>query len=139
MSKKLTGGCACRALRYVVEAEPILMLNCHCRDCQRASGSAYAAHVVVPKAAAHFRGPVGQHAVVGGSGKLVHREFCPSCGSPVAIRLDTMPTILGLAAASLDDPTLYTPSAEVFTDSAQPWNRMLEHTEKSARGMTPRP
>jgi len=47
MAQKLSGGCACGAIHYECSADPLRMLNCHCRDCQQASGSAYAAIVVV--------------------------------------------------------------------------------------------
>jgi len=53
------------------------MLNCHCRDCQQASGSAYAAIVVVPKTAVQIRGEPRYHKVVGKAGKPVERGFCP--------------------------------------------------------------
>ena len=56
MTQKLSGGCACGAIHYDCNADPLIMFNCHCRDCQRASGSAYAAIVVVPKAAVQMRG-----------------------------------------------------------------------------------
>ena len=36
------GGCVCGEIRYTCSAEPLLVANCHCRDCQRASGSAFA-------------------------------------------------------------------------------------------------
>jgi hypothetical protein len=42
MPQKLSGGCACSAIRYECDADPVIMMNCHCRDCQKASGSAYA-------------------------------------------------------------------------------------------------
>jgi hypothetical protein len=45
MAQKISGGCACGAIHYECNADPVVMLNCHCRDCQRASGSAYAAVV----------------------------------------------------------------------------------------------
>src|SRR5947207_13967817 len=41
MAVPFTGGCACGAIRYECTAEPLYMGNCHCRDCQRATGSAY--------------------------------------------------------------------------------------------------
>jgi hypothetical protein len=56
MTQKLSGGCACGAIHYDCNADPVIMFNCHCRDCQRASGSAYAAIVAVPKAAVQMRG-----------------------------------------------------------------------------------
>jgi len=46
-----SGWCACGAIRYACEGEPTPMLNCHCRDCQRASVSGYAAIAIFPKTA----------------------------------------------------------------------------------------
>jgi hypothetical protein len=43
-----SGGCACDAIRYESTAEPVLMLHCHCRDCQRSSGGPFSSFVVVP-------------------------------------------------------------------------------------------
>src|SRR5213080_4537840 len=48
MSAPFTGGCACGAIRYEVTAKPITMFNCHCRDCQRATGTSFSAVVYVP-------------------------------------------------------------------------------------------
>ena len=135
MPGKITGGCACGAVRYEVDADPVLMLNCHCRDCQRASGSAYAATVVVPKAAVTSRGELRSHEVVGSSGKPVRRTFCPACGSPIAIDLDRVPDVLALQAGSLDDPSIHKPSLDLFTASAQPWDHMQAETRKVLRGI----
>ena len=43
------GGCQCGALRYRVNGEPIALAVCHCRECQRQSGSAFGMSLVVPK------------------------------------------------------------------------------------------
>jgi len=83
MRRKLSGGCACGAIRYETDADPVVMLNCHCSDCRKASGSAYAAIVVVPKNSLQITGEVRFHDVLGGSGKTVGRGFCANCGSPV--------------------------------------------------------
>jgi hypothetical protein len=48
MKIPFTGGCACGAIRYECTAEPIMMLKCHCRDCQRVTGGGFAAAVLVP-------------------------------------------------------------------------------------------
>ena len=73
MAQKLSGGCACRAIHYECSVAPGLMLNCHCRDCQQASGSAYAAIVVVPKAAVQIRGEPRYHKV--GPARLSNAGF----------------------------------------------------------------
>lgn len=45
--KKLAGGCTCGAVRYELSEEPIFQLICHCADCQKASGSAFAEVLIV--------------------------------------------------------------------------------------------
>jgi hypothetical protein len=113
------------------------MFNCHCRDCQRASGSAYAAIVVLPKAAVQMSGELRYHKIVGGAGKAIERGFCPTCGSHLTDKLERLPNILALQAGSLDDPSMYQPKMDVFTSSAQPWDHMdpklQKHTHAASR------
>ena len=52
MAPARTGGCLCGAIRYESAGEPQFALQCHCRDCQRASGSGYVAAVRMPSSAA---------------------------------------------------------------------------------------
>lgn len=135
MAGTISGGCACGAIRYRTDAEPMVMLNCHCRDCQRATGGAYAAILVVPKASVTVEGAPKFHTVTGDSGSAVERGFCDRCGSPLAITLARMPEIYGVFAGSLDDPARYQPKVELFTGSAQPWCAMLDGTKKFPKGM----
>lgn len=136
MDQTISGGCACGAIRYRADAAPTVMLNCHCRDCQRATGGAFAAIVVVPKASVSVEGEPRFHAVVADSGKAVERGFCARCGSPLLVRLERMPDILGLLAGGLDDPSRHQPTLEVFTESAQPWCAMSDATRKFPRAVT---
>ena len=138
MAQKLSGGCACGAVHYECSADPVMMLNCHCRDCQKASGSAYAAIAVVPKAAVQFRGEPRYYKVVGQVGKAIERGFCANCGSPVAVKLDRLPDLLGLQAGSLDDPSIYRPKMDAFTASAQPWDHMDPAVQKHAHAVPTR-
>lgn len=66
MQRMFSGGCACGAVRYEAGAS-VLMMNCHCRDCQRASGSGYAPFVVVPKASFEFSGELQFYESAGGN------------------------------------------------------------------------
>ena len=121
----LTGGCACGAIRYECDAEPLLALNCHCRDCQRANGTAFAAIVRVSAAAFKVTKDAPKfYTVTGDSGNQVSRGFCPECGSPLFSRLSGMPDVVGVRVGSLDDPSRYHPTMDIFVTSAQPWDYM---------------
>jgi hypothetical protein len=133
MSRKISGGCACGAVHYETNADPVLMLNCHCRDCQQASGSAYAALVVIPKAAVQITGEARYHKSAGQPGKAVERGFCPNCGSPLFVKLERLPDVIALQAASLTDPSVFQPMMDTFTSSAQPWDHMNPNLAKYAR------
>jgi hypothetical protein len=135
MGQQLSGGCACGAIRYETGADPVLMVNCHCRDCQRAGGGGYAAVVVVPKAAIRLQGEPRYYKTTGNAGRGVERGFCPTCGSQITIKLERMPDILGLHAASLDEPSRFKPAMDLFTASAQPWDTLHPDTEKKPQGL----
>ena len=134
MSTRFTGGCACGAIRYECSASPLFALNCHCRDCQRATGTAYASILRVPATA--FRVTKGEprfYTVTADSGNTVSRGFCSECGSPLFSRPSAMPEIVGVRAGSLDDPSWHRPAADIFTKSAQPWDYMDPELPKHPR------
>jgi hypothetical protein len=123
MAAKFTGGCACGAIRYEVMAEPLVMFNCHCRDCQKTTGGPYTPVFYVPAKA--FKITKGSPQYYDTTSEMVgenQRGFCPECGS----RLFGGKTEQGqgITASSLDDPSLYTPQFEIWTSDAQPWDHM---------------
>jgi hypothetical protein len=124
MTKPFSGGCSCGAVRYKCAADPIFTANCHCRDCQRASGGGFVSVLGVPKDALKITGEVKYFAVKGGSRNPVSRGFCPNCGSRLFARPAAAPTIIGIVAGSLDEPGWYRPSMDFYTASAQPWVSM---------------
>jgi hypothetical protein len=130
VGQNLSGGCACGAIRYQVEADPVAAVNCHCRDCQHAGGSAYAAVLMVPQAAVTLRGEPRYYKTVGDSGNTVQRGFCSACGSQVIIKIERRADVVGLHAANLDDPSLFKPAVDIFTASAQLWDHMQPQTKK---------
>jgi Glutathione-dependent formaldehyde-activating enzyme len=72
----ISGGCACGAIRYVCDAEPLFALNCHCRACQRESGGAYIPVLAVPKNSfALIKGTPRQFTVTADSGHPTIRVF----------------------------------------------------------------
>jgi hypothetical protein len=119
------GGCACGAVRYECTAPPLRMVNCHCRDCQVASGSGYAATLIMEASAVRLmQGAPKRYSRTAASGNVAHRSFCESCGTPLFASSSAAPQFLGVKAASLDDPRWFRPSADVWVASAQPWDSM---------------
>jgi len=132
---KLTGGCACGAIRYAFDGQPLAMLNCHCRDCQRESGSAYEPVLIVPCAGfAITQGAPRHFTVIADSGEPATRNFCGECGSPLfGLPPDGASEIVTIRAGSLDDPSLFRPTRDIYVSRAQPWDAMdpvLPKTQK---------
>jgi hypothetical protein len=124
MTTKLTGGCACGAIRYETAAEPLMAGHCQCRDCQRASGTGHASMIAFPEPAVTIRGTPRYHQVKADSGGTVSRGFCANCGSPVIGKTTSMPGMVTVTSGSLDDPSRFTPGMVVYTKSGHAWDRM---------------
>ena len=89
---QLTGGCLCGAVRYTAAATPLMTFVCHCRSCQRFTGSAFGAVVVVPKQTTTINGTMKAFNSPGGSSTPLFCHFCPECGSSIAEESERGPT-----------------------------------------------
>lgn len=136
MKIPFTGGCMCGAVRYECSAAPILTANCHCRDCQRASGSAFISGLVVPQDQVAIAGEVKYYDAVADSGNIISRGFCPICGSRLFGKR-AMSDRLSITAASLDDPSEFRPAIDCYTASAQPWDYLNPDLPKFAQLPSP--
>ena len=117
-----TGGCACGAIRYVFEGEPLFVHACHCTDCQRLSGTAFGITMLVE--ARDFRvvsGEPGEAALTGGSGAAKQSFFCPQCGGWLFGRTELRPGVLAIRPGTLDDKTGIVPQANIWTRSKLAW------------------
>lgn len=130
---ELNGGCLCGAVRYTTTAEPVMSAVCHCRDCQRFTGSAFGALVGVPKEALTIEGTMKTFTSLGGSGKPILRHFCPECGSSIAEEPGTRPGLVILNVGTLDDPKSVTPTREIFCDDALSWVQTTGDMQRFAK------
>ena len=122
------GGCACGALRYEVRGEPIFVNHCHCRLCQRQTGSVGVLNAFFESdRVAVIQGELTEHIFKAGSGgdHIVCR--CAECGTAVFSyypRVGRLGT--GIRVGSFDDPDAFTPTAVVFTESRMHWAPLPE-------------
>jgi hypothetical protein len=131
---KITGGCLCGAVRYTADADPSSVTVCHCLDCQKFTGSAFAALLRASKDALTIEGTVKTFSSVGGSGNPLLRHFCPECGSSIAEESVARPGIMVLTVGTFDDPTIAKPGREIFRDRAWPWLHLDGEIPRFAKG-----
>jgi hypothetical protein len=107
------GGCLCGAIRYSVKSAPVRVTFCHCRFCQRATGSAYLVEPIFEKRA--FELVAGEPKIYShrsaGSGKIVDIHFCAACGTKLFLTFERFPGYAGLYGGTFDDPNWFDYSA----------------------------
>ena len=99
------------------------MFKCHCRDCQRATGTGAACVLYVSvKAFRLTQGSLAYHYTPGLDGEENKRGFCATCGSPLTG--GESDTAIGIHAGSLDDPSAFHPQFDIHVVDAQPWETL---------------
>jgi hypothetical protein len=88
-----------------------------------ATGTAFAAGILIPRSAVTITGNVKYYDATGDSGGIVSRGFCPNCGSRLFSK-PPIPELMGIMAGSLDNPSEFQPVIDIYTASAQPWDCM---------------
>src|SRR4030095_11478204 len=121
MKIPFTGGCACGAVRYECTAKPIMMGECHCRDCQHLSGGPFVPFVILPADSFKLtRGNLQYHFTESSKRGKHKRGFCAQCGSRMTgAESDTPSESVGVVAGSLDDPSWFRPQMDIFTSDAR--------------------
>ncbi|WP_417211681.1 GFA family protein [Antarctobacter sp.] len=119
------GGCGCGAVRYRVTSEPLIVHACHCRLCQRQTGSTNAVNALIEAdRVIVLSGTVEETLLDTPSGHGQRIARCTSC--KVALWSNYLITNQGdhlrfLRVGTLDDPSLMTPDVHIYTGTKQPW------------------
>jgi len=118
----ISGGCLCKQLRYEISAEaPIVARACWCRVCQYLGAGSGTANAVFPREAIAITGKRQTYTSIADSGSVMHRSFCPDCGTPVFSEAEPRPNLIIVRVGTLDDPELGKPAATIWTGSAPSW------------------
>ncbi len=119
------GGCLCGAVRYAVKSDPTRVTICHCRFCQRATGSGYLVEPIFGKTDLEIIAgtPRVYHHRSTGSGKMVDVHFCDTCGTKLYLSFERFTEVVGVYGGTFDDPNWFERSAKnsrhIFLSVAQ--------------------
>lgn len=117
------GSCLCGAVRYEIAGELGPIVICHCGQCRKAQGSAFA--VNAPVRVADFRVVAGRDALSAyESSPGKKRHFCRRCGSPIMSTRDSVPGIVRVRIGTLDSRVDARPSAHIFAGSKAEWDEI---------------
>ena len=123
MSESFEGGCTCRSVRYRMTNKPLFVHCCHCRWCQRETGTAFALNAMIEFDRVVLLEGTPEHVNTpsnSGRGQMIAR--CPTCrialwsnygGAGDKIRF--------VRVGTLDNPDAFPPDVHIFTMSKQPW------------------
>lgn len=124
-SQPYLGSCLCGEVRYRIDGPIGDIIQCHCKKCRKANGSAYATNALIAKA--DFQFIAGQVAVKKyASSAGTERCFCGQCGSPIISIKAEMPDHYRLRIGTLDTPLQQKPTQHIFVASQAEWDQIYD-------------
>lgn len=122
------GGCACRAMRYRLLAAPLIVHACHCTECRRLSGGAFAVNALIETDRFEIlSGEARPVPVTGASGKPQAIFRCPACATALWSHYpDAGARLAFVRVGTLDEPARLPPDIHIFTSTRLPWVELPE-------------
>ncbi len=117
-----SGRCTCGAITYTVTAAPKTMVQCHCRDCQKSTGTGHVSQAFFAKKDVHIHGQASAYTTTTDGGNQSTRYFCPTCGSRIYGLNSGRPTTITLAVGCMDDHSWFSPKLVVYTKHRNDWD-----------------
>lgn len=114
----IDGGCLCKSVRYRVTAAPIITRACWCRLCQYIGAGSATVNVCFPSNAITIAGDLTDYRSVADSGNVMHRRFCPVCGTHLFSEAEARPHLIFVRAGTLDNLEAVKPAVTIWTSQA---------------------
>lgn len=116
-----TASCRCGQLTIACSGDPVRVSVCHCLDCQRRSGSAFAVQARWPDDCVTIRGEAAVWEAVSDSGNRAAFRFCPRCGATVAYASTGVPGFTSVPVGGFADPAFPPPTVSVYEERRHAW------------------
>jgi hypothetical protein len=122
MTMALEGGCSCGRVRYRLTDAPIIVHCCHCRLCQRQTGTAFVVNALIETARLELSGAEPRRYDMPTESGRPHGIYrCDSCGIAVWSEYGGNQALRFVRVGTLDDPTALAPDVHIFVRSRLPW------------------
>jgi hypothetical protein len=117
----VTGSCLCKKVRYSIDATPLTTRACWCRVCQYFAAGNAAISAGFKRDAVTIEGETSDYVSIADSGSVMHRRFCPTCGTQMFSEAESRPHLIYVRVGTFDDPNLVRPMATIWAASAPAW------------------
>lgn len=122
--------CSCGQLTATTRGEPVRVSICHCRACQRRTGSTSGVQARFPAGQVTIIGEASRWSRTGDSGTTATFRFCPTCGATICWTSDAMPDSIAIPLGAFADPGFSPPTFSVYEDFRHPWTSVPEGAER---------
>jgi hypothetical protein len=128
MTFKITGGCLCGQITYIITQPPVVVARCHCNECRRLSGTGHSVGAMFKVCDVALCGDVHTFQYHSNLGSTVTKASCPNCASPIYGRNSRTPDHLTLALGTMDDPIDLQIGVVIFERDRPHWDCLGENT-----------
>ncbi|KPH04837.1 GFA family protein (plasmid) [Rhizobium acidisoli] len=118
---KRSACCSCGQLSIAAETDPVKISACHCRACQRRTGSAFGVAVFFNREEVKTSGESTSYIRSGDSGQSIEFHFCPACGSTVFWMPEFRKELIAVALGCFTEPSTLVPAQGVYEESRLGW------------------
>jgi hypothetical protein len=124
---ELTGGCSCGAVRYRLTSAPMFVHCCHCKDCQRQTGSAFVLNALIEADRVELQSEAPEAVTMPTDSGRPHDIYrCPKCRIAVWSTYGGRTQIRFARVGTLDEPSALPPDVHIYTRSKLPWVKLPE-------------
>ena len=127
-----TGSCLCGSVNYKSNSDPLVIQNCHCDQCRKATGSVYLTNLFIKEENFEITGEVNNYTHLSDAGNNMTKYFCPKCGSQVFGKNSGRPGIITIRAGTVNEKDIIKPIRNLFLKCkvpSTPINSNLEACE----------
>ncbi|MBQ0756742.1 MAG: GFA family protein [Amphritea sp.] len=121
MSYPIEGSCQCGGVKYRLLEAPVMVMACHCKECQKLSTSAFSITAMVKASSLEFEGEMSEWSRPADSGNVSGAKFCPTCGNRIYHFNPDEPDMIKLKPSTLSDTSIIRPTAHVWVSEKQDW------------------